>query len=209
MSANTAELVTAAATVFIALAAIGASLVAYVGLGTWKNQEKWGRDREIAIQVFENLRIYQTELQNMRSKSVTTQELERHFENKSLRNSDMLEFLEGMKPVYEERYERLASATRRLESAIETARFLWGADLDRSYADVLGSFGEVSSFVASHYQSVPQMEPSLGKLIGDHLESLIGIIVVGEKGSDVFEEQLRRNVEAIEADLRLRMSVHI
>ncbi|WP_299564651.1 hypothetical protein [uncultured Sulfitobacter sp.] len=190
----------------IFLGMIGA-YVALQGLGSWKRQEEWKINREVASDVFESLLEYREAISRFRTRKVTSEEVRQYLSGEEVFECTMLEYFERLKPILEHRFGILEGKVRALQLSIERARFLWGNELGVEYNQVFFSVGMISNFLKTIYTSVPFMQPTLRSAILGQLEAEWGTVLEGKSGSDQFEEDLLKAVKAIEVDLRSRVGV--
>jgi hypothetical protein len=116
------DAITALGTFLVAVAAIGATTAAFIGLNTWKHQSKWQTNYELSKSLLVGVKKRRDAIKHIRNPFGWSHEEE-------LEGSDIAEDevkWRGIQKKYGDRWDKLTNVTQDLYAQVLEAQALWG-----------------------------------------------------------------------------------
>ena len=140
-----AEAWSALANVILALAAVAGSVAAFGGLRTWKSQQTWHNDHDLALQTLIAAYNYRDKLFTIRDPYVSNDEMVPSSATHQRKMETEEDLFDGMSVAYARRWQSLNQVRAGLSATLIETEALWGCDLSNYFKKLHGLEQELRS----------------------------------------------------------------
>ncbi|MDF1873718.1 hypothetical protein [Vannielia sp.] len=196
-----ADGITALSNFLLAAAAIAGAVIAAMGLNTWKNQNIWTADAELARKALLTIYRYRDSLYSIRHPAMFISEMQLDEEEASqLRDEEKRR--QGVIDAYAKRWEKHTSARQDLDAVLVEADVVWGNELSELAAVLKQLEHELYTYVMlhldAHYRGDTNLAEDYRKIIKDRRDILYDHL----NDEDIFRRDFTTAMRPIEKLLR-------
>jgi hypothetical protein len=189
----------------VAFAAAFAAWTAHRGLSTWRDQNLWQTDNQIAQRLINDVYEYRDTVFKFRRSYLSIEE-EKELNGEEIPSpEDFDRFMNVMRPVIIARFEDLSQSVQKFRSSRRDALFHWGSDIPSELDSILDLYQEIGNLIESYYISLGSMTPDLKDKVHKQLKEAVAVLSVKIDDKNNRTKKLVQDVNAVEDYLRKKI----
>lgn len=200
----TAEAWIAIANLILALAAVAASVAAFLGLRTWKNQSIWNADNELSRRILIALYRYRDSLYLVRHPAMSHSEMKLSDETNNDLSDDEIR-RQGIIQAYANRWERHSASSRELDALMLESDAVWGSDLSELRIPLRELEHELFAYISLHLDAHFRGDTELAREYRVILNSKRDILYDRMKEEDEYRKSFVSCMTPMESYLKTKL----
>ncbi len=174
----------------IPLATVGAVLVTWTGLQSWKSQKLWDIDHELARRILVNLFKYRDVVAGVRHPAMFASEIPVPPEDKAVGMSDRQKRFYGTQVAYFNRFDKVTKIRELLYADSIESEAAWGAYFKNKFRELHALEVELASQIRAYLTTInPDEDDETRKAYSEIYRKKRDIMYSDLTGSDAFDTQ--------------------